>query len=588
MEPDYSKKTTVDYDPISERFLIECPFWDNAVINELPNKRWSKLKRKWSVPLIRRNVEFIAEKLRDTGFAAFSEKAHDMLDKTLLKLHTMSKGGGFPAWYPYKTKPRDHQRKCLDKWYGLEGFACFMDRGTGKTKTTIDMACALRMENKIDSVIVVCKLSGRRNWEEEWAEHGTVPASFHFPLTVKAKEFNKWMTTKHELPVMVIGVESLSAGGMAKMMNQFAMAHIRVMMVIDESHLIGNFKAKRTMECIAMRTKTDFRTILTGTPISVGPMNLYSQFEFLDPDIIGIGDFYSFRNRYAVMGGYKDPKSGRPMQIVGYQNIDELTQTVAPYTFECRKSDVLDLPPKVFKKSYVELTKEQRALYDKIKKEQSYEWAGKEVTIDNVLGLALRLHQVAGGYVTTYEEVAGANGKIKRVSTVHEIIPWKRNPKILDMLDYAADNVPMIIWCAYRAEIAACVEALKETFPNEEVGEIHGGIDEKERNRVKDGFQAGKIKYVVANTTTGGSSITMTKCETMYYYNNTEKSIDREQSEDRAHRDGLKHTVLYIDCIAEHTVDVGIMKSLARKVDLSTYIRDNIAKANRILEGEDV
>lgn len=586
MEIDCNKKIEVDYDKIGDRFLIRCPFWENDAVMQIPNKRWLKAKGVWSAPLIRRNVEYIAEHLRDTGRAAFSERAHEILDQTIEKLTAMKNAEGFPAWYPFKTKPRKHQLDCLNKWYGQEGFACYMDRGTGKTKTTIDMACALRMEGKVGGLVIVCKLTGRRNWEEEWAEHGTVPASFHFPRTDKMKDFERWMITPHDMKVMVIGVESLSAGGMPKMLERFCMGHINVMMVIDEAHLISNHSARRALECVAMRTKTDYRGILTGTPISTGPMNLYMQFEFLDPDIIGIGDFYSFRNRYAVMDGYKNPKTGKPMQIVGYQNMDELTATIAPYVFECRKSDVLDLPPKLFKKSYVELTKEQRALYDKIKKEQAYQYAGTEVTIANVLGVALRLHQVAGGYITTYEEVAGPDDKVKKVPTVHEIIPIDRNPKILDMLDYAADGKPMIVWCAYRAEIDACVRALQEKFPGAGVGEIHGGVSDSDRNKAKDDFQAGRITYLVGNTVTGGSSLTLTKCEYMYYYNNTEKMIDREQSEDRAHRDGLKHSVLYIDCIAERTVDVSIMKSLGMKINLSDYIRDNIAQASKLLEGE--
>lgn len=580
------KKILVDYDPVSERFVITCPFWANDALMDLPVKRWMKVKRAWGAPLIRRNVEFISSRLRDTGLAAFTDKAHDVLDEAILKLCSMSKSGGFPSWYPFKTKPRDHQMRCLNKWYGHTGFACFMDRGTGKTKTTIDMAAALRMEGKIDSLIIVCKLSGRRNWEDEWVEHSPIPASFHFPSTTNKKAFYEWMMTPHDMKVMVVGIESLSAGGMAAMMREFASSHAKVMMVIDEAHMISNHKAKRSIECIKMRNLTAYRAILTGTPISTGPLNLYAQFEFLDPDIIGIGDFYAFRNQYAVMGGYRDKRSGKPMQVVGYKNVDELTRTVAPYTFECRKSDVLDLPPKVFKKSYVTLTKEQRALYDKVKKEGMYEWCGKEITCDNVLSVALRLHQIAGGYITTYTEVVGPNGKIKRVPVTNEIVPWHKNPKILDMLDYAADNKPMIIWCAYRAEIEACVKALRETYPDRVVREIHGGVSEDDRNKAKDDFQSGKCTYLVGNTTTGGASLTLTACEIMYYYNNTEKMIDREQSEDRAHRDGLKHSVLYVDCVAEKTIDETIIKSLQAKVNLSDYIRDHIANANRLLDGE--
>jgi SNF2 family DNA or RNA helicase len=586
METSQDKQIRVDYDAGSDRFLIFCPVYGNDALSGLSSKRWLKAKRAWGAMVSRRNVEFISKNLRDTGLAAFSEKAHVVLDEALSKLNSMGKTTGFPAGFPFKTKPIHKQKQCLDKWYGQPGFACFMDRGTGKTFTAISVACALRMEGKIGALLVVCKLSGRRNWEEEWLEHGVIPASFCLPRTDNKKVFEKWLFTPHDMKVMVVGVESLSAGGMAGMMDKFCMTHTNVMMIIDESHLISNHKAARSIRCIEMRNKTAYRAVLTGTPISVGPLNLFSQFEFLDPDILGTGDFYSFRNRYAVMGGYKDPRSGRPMQVIGYQNMDELAGVVAPYVFELQKSEALDLPPKLYKKVYVELTKEQRALYNQIKKEESYMWAGKEVVCANVLGVALRLHQVCGGYINTYEEVPGPGGKIKRVSETHEIMPWDKNPKITELLDICADSGPTIIWAVYKAEITAIVDALRETYPKAGIREIHGGISEDDRNVAKDEFQSGECTYLVGNTATGGSSLTLTACETMIYYSNSQKSVDRLQSEDRAHRYGLTHSVLYIDLLAEKSIDITIMKALAEKSDLAEYVRANISKASKLLDGE--
>ncbi len=578
-----NKQVFVDYDPAKSRFVIKCPVWANEYIGGLPNRRWNKAAGGWVAPMIRRNIEFMVDELMKNGYAEFSASASKAIKEAQTKLSEEIKESGFPAWYRFKTKPRDHQAKCLNKLYPLIAAAMHMDRGTGKTKTAIDMICARRMDAKIGAVVVVCKLSGRRTWQEEFEIHSPLPASIFLPHTNKQKDFDKWLRVKHDLKVMVVGAESLSVGGMGKMVERFMLCHNDVMMVIDESHMISNPKALRAVQCVYLRTMAKYRLTLTGTPISTGPMNLFMQFEFLDPDIIGIGDYYSFRNRYAVMGGYRDER-GRAMQIVGYQNIDELARTVAPYVFEVRKSDVLDLPPKVFKKVYVQLTKEQRALYDKIKKEQAYEIDGREMIVKNVLESALRLHQVCGGYSTTYSEEERAGKKV-RVPHIHELVPWKKNPKIMELLDIAADGKSMIVWCAYRPEIAAVVAALKATFPKEEIGEIHGGVSEEDRHTIKNKFQSGKVRILVGNTATGGTSLTLTACEIMVYYNNTEKMVDREQSEDRAHRDGLKHSVLYIDLIAEKTVDETIIKSIGQKMNLSEYIRLHIADASRLLGG---
>lgn len=588
MQPSGKNKITVDFDADggAATFMISCPPWCNEYLAGLPNRRWNKRARMWFVPMIRKNVDFLREGLMEPGYAEFTPKAKRAIKEATAKLAAPRVKGGFPSWYRFKTTPRKHQTRALEKLYPIPHSAMFMDRGTGKTKTTIDIACARRMEGLIDCLLVACKLSGRRTWEEEFAIHSPIDASIHLPYTDSKsgeRAFDKWLRHQNDMKVMVIGLESLSAGRMAEWARKFLNVHSKPMMVIDESHMIANHRAIRSVNCVKLGHAAHFRSTLTGTPISTGPMNLFMQFEFLDPDIIGIGDFYSFRNRYAVMGGYRNDR-GKPMQIVGYQNIDELTRTVAPYVFEVRKSDALDLPPKVFKKVHVQLTKEQRALYDEIKKKQAYEAGGKEMVVSNVLELALRLQQVAGGFITHYE-VEERKGKQVRRSVATAIVPWQKNPKIMELMDIAADGKQMIIWCAYKAEIEAVVTALNHHFPKDGVGQIHGGIDEEDRDRYRHEFQKKKIRFLVGNTTTGGASLTLTACEIMVYFNNTEKLIDREQSEDRAHRDGLKHSVLYIDLVAEKTVDETVIRSLGNKLDLSEYIRQNIARATALLDG---
>lgn len=577
-----TKQVRITWD--GDKFLISCPFWANDYIHDMPGKRWVKGKRAWSIPRVRKSIEFMQERLIAPGYAEVSDEAAAAIEESMNKITAAQRESGFPSWFPYKTEPRGHQRKCLDKLYPLPAAAMFMDRGTGKSKATIDMACARRMEGKIQALLIVCKIAGRRNWADEFELHSPIGADVYLPSTDKERDFLRWLATPHDFKVMVIGIESLSAGRMGLFMEKFLLSAPSMMMVVDESHLIANPQAERTVKVIAARTRTAYRVALTGTPISTGPLNLFSQFEFLDPDIIGIGDYYSFKNRYAVMGGYRNDK-GKPMQIIGYQNLDELTSAVAPYVYECRKKDVLDLPPKVYKKAYIQMTSEQRAIYDQVRKEEEYSYKGKTVTAKTVLETMLRLHQIAGGFVSTGDEIERPDGRMKKVYTAHAIMPWKKNPKVTELLDICSDDKQTITWCAYRPEIASVVEALQDTYPKDLVREIHGGISESDRHVFMKEYQSGKCKHLVGNTVTGGTSLTLTACETMIYYNNTEKLIDREQSEDRAHRDGLKHSVLYIDLIAEKTVDETIIKSLQMKMDLSEYVRRHIADASRLMGG---
>lgn len=579
------------------RFLIRCPMYANNLLIDMPSRKWSKSGRVWVAPGIRRNAEYIEKRL--LPYANLSPAAVRAIAdaKEFREMPTE----GFPASYTFKSAPRVHQMTALNKMWGKSAFALHMDRGTGKSKTYIDYACALRLAGEIEAVIIVVKLSLRLNWvgydrgtgpgeREGFEGHSTIKADCFLPEGGSDKKFDKWLMEEHDFPVLIMGMESMSQGGAFETLKRFIFKYNRIAICIDESHMVANHKAIRTERMIEAARMCDYRTTLTGTPISQAPMNLFSQFEFLDPEIMGIGSYYAFKNRYAVMGGYRHPKTGQYMEVVGYQNLEELAKLVAPYVYECRKQDVLaHLPPKSYERRYVTLTPEQRALYNQIKREEAYEWSGKEVVVQNVLELSLRLHQVAGGFVTTFKDVErlkrDGSFRIKRVSEWHEVVSPDKNPKIKEIIDLAEADKQQIIWCAYRPEIEAVVCALELACPGVLVRQIHGGISESDRNVFKDEFQSGKAKFLVSNTQTGGTGLTLTAAEQMIYYNNTQKMVDRQQSEDRAHREGLQHPVHYIDLIASKTIDEAIIKSIEAKMDLAEYIRTHIREAGILLDG---
>lgn len=568
-----------------KRLLVSCPMWANDFVKAFPSRRWASGQRAWVCPLIRKNVEYARELSKMAGVVVEPDAtaALEEFDAKVAKMRVH--GWSFPAWFPFKTKPQKHQQLALDKGYPLSAFALFMDMGTGKSFTAIALNSAWRMEGHINAWVIVCKLSLRRNWVNELAKHAAIPYDVYLPYTDKEREFNKWLSTPHDFKVLVVGVESLSAGKMASMVERFVAAMGKVSMTVDESSYIAGPKATRSKECVRLGLQCVKRQALTGTPIPDSPLNLFMQFEFLDSNIIGIGDFYAFRNRYAVMGGYKpDPKMKQGIQVIGYQNLEELTQTVAPHVFQVLKSEVYDLPPKRYKQHFVQMAKKQREIYDRIRKEEEYSHKGKTSTIQTVLELALRLHQVCGGWVGVEQ---GVDKKGKRIYKNERVVAAKDNPKLKELAEIVADagKKQGIVWCVYDNEIDDCVALMRGL--GKRVGQIHGRVPEVDRQPQVDAFERGEIDWIVGNAATGGMGYTMNAASVVVFYNNTFKLVDRQQAEDRAHRYGQDKSVLFIDIIMEKSTDIPILRALANKQDLAHFIRDRIAEATRVVAGDD-
>lgn len=577
------ERINIRWDEASSRFLLTCPFYANELVKGLASVRWLKGARAWGAPNIRKNVEHIDAVLRQ--YADITEEAEAQIAAAKGRFEDKAaRAGGFPSWYQFKMEPLPHQLECLQKLYGKEGAAIFMDPGLGKSKTVIDLNCALRMEGKIDSWLVICKLSLVENFAEQIAMHAPIPVDVHIPSTDKRKEFERWALRPHDFKCLIVGTESLSNGRMIEIVESYLLGRSKPSVTLDESSMIAGHKATRSERIVGLRTKSAYRQALTGTPIAEGPLNLFMQFEFIDPDIIGIGDFYAFRNRYAVMGGFvpKDgPMKGKPVQIVGYQNLDELTRTVAPYTYEANKS-ILKLPPKSYQVRHVDLTPEQRALYRQIKIEKKYYMGNKEVVTQNVLELILRLQQVCGGFIgETYSEEQ-IDGRFKRKSRIEQIVPDDKNPKLIELLDVANETRGQgIVWTAFRAELAGAERVLAARDGADQIRTLHGDTPKEERQAITRDFEAGKFKWLLSNPQTGGMGFTWNAAEVMVYISNTNKLIDRIQSEDRAHRIGQDKTLRVIDIVARSTVDEAIKKANDQKYDMAQFIRDRIAAHGR-------
>lgn len=581
--PKDAKVTTIDFDEKKQRFIVSAPSWMIDLCRQIPNRRWDVRRRVWTAPAIRANADFFSRSL-DTFQGTFTPAAQAKVTEVLSRAREAHQRGNFPVTFRFRTKPMAHQSRGLDQLYGLHAMAWFMDMGTGKTFQVINVHAALMADGRCDTVLVMCPNSLRRNWQRQLATH--MPEwnryTVHLLETDKKglRAYQDWLAESvadlaDPNPLaraqrwMIIGLESMSG---SKTIGECAMRYLcsstKSATVVDEAHLIKNSSSIRTKTACTLGRSSEYRTIMTGTPISQSPLDLYAMFEFLDPDIIGMGDYYSFRSEYAIMGGYENK------EILGFQKLPELVEIIAPFTYQARKRDVLDLPPKTYEVRELQMTDEQKRLYTTMRRARMVATGDKSLFVQNVLEKMLRLQEIVGGFVS-YENEFDTDAVGKKLKRTYREAIAGPNPKVTEILNILAESdQSVIIWCVYSDEIRAVEHALKQHGIS--VCVLHGKIDEETRQQNIDDFQAGKYRVIVANAQTGGAGHDLFKATLEIYYSNSFSLLFREQSEDRAHRIGQTKNVLIIDLQMADTVDVTIMAALQAKLDVSEYVRQAI------------
>ena len=454
--------------------------------------------------------------------------------------------------YPYKTNPYKHQRDALQESANKTQWAYFMEMGTGKTKVTIDNFSYLYLLNKINTVLIIAPKSVYTVWESE--------ILLHMPSEIKHKIY-KWNIDKpkdltklnnHEgLKIFLINVEALSTKRGLDGCIDYLTKNKLNFVVLDESTTIKNRTAKRTKNILKLRILSARRRILTGSPITKSPLDLYTQCAFLSPDLLGFNSYLTFRNRYAEMGDIP-VGSGRWISIPKYyKRLDELEEKLKTFSTRIRKDECLDLKPKVRQKRYIELEGESQRVYERLRQSALAIVEDSTISFSNKLTEIIKLHQVCNGFTKDDE------GKLlvlhdQKVKALHEVIE-ETDGKI-------------IVWANYLWNIHEIIHSLKSKYGAESTVSIFGEVSVEDRKKAVDLFQNdSKVRFFVGNPTTGGFGLTLTACNTVIYFSNNYNLEVRMQSEDRAHRMGQKGTVVYIDIVARNTLDEAIMKSLINK-----------------------
>ena len=476
--------------------------------------------------------------------------------------------------YEFKTKPFAHQLKAFILGRRNRNFAYLHEQGCGKTKVAIDDFAYNFEADLVDALVIIAPNGVHSNWIiNEVPDHlpdriSRACVAYAANLTKREIEDARRLAIQKPVTraarVFAFNVEGF-VSQKAKDLLESILKHHRCMVVVDESNCIQNNSAMRTKYLTKACAKVAFKRIMTGTPLTNGVENLFSQFRFLDPNIIGYSSFFAFRAKFCIMGGFEQ------RQIVGYRCTEELATIVDGNSHRVLKKDCLDLPEKLYKRHKFEMLPAQKKAYEAVRKgalddlELLFgEGKGQELAQELAISRLIRLQQISSGWTPH--------------SSGETAIPIceGNNPRLeaLEALLANADG-KVIIWVNATGSVAD-IAAIGRMIYREKLGghvEYHGSISTGDRELAISRFQRDKgIKFFLASRA-ACAGLTLTAADqAMYYSNNFDLRI-RLQSEDRNHRIGseIHQHILYTDI---HTtgIDEKIVKSLRAKKSVADLI----------------
>ena len=473
--------------------------------------------------------------------------------------------------YKFKTTPYKHQLDALQDSCDKENFAYFMEMGTGKSKVLIDNCAMLYDKGDINGLLLIAPKGVYKNWyEAEIPKH--LPEHIEKKMVLwkssdksgeQTEKLNTLFQTGTDFHVLIMNVEAFSYDFGKEFARRFLSSH-KAMMAIDESTTIKTPTAKRTKNILGLRALAKYRRILTGSPVTNSPLDLYAQCAFLDPWLLDHSSWFTFRARYAKMKTIN--LGARSVNVVvGYRNLGELSEKIQPFSERVLKDDCLDLPKKTYMKRMVTMTGPQEKVYKEMKKYAFAQLDGKQVTTSTVMVQLMRLHQITCGHFTADD------GSTQSVES-------NRLNELMSVLEETEGKA--IIWANYQLSVGEIIQRIVKEYGEDSYVHYYGLTSQEDRQDFIRKFQNDpKCRFLIGTPQTGGYGITLTQANTVIYYSNGYDLEKRLQSEDRAHRIGQNKTVTYVDIIAEDTVDEKIVKALRNKINIASEVLGEELKA---------
>lgn len=464
--------------------------------------------------------------------------------------------------FSFKTQPYPHQLEIWEKSRDLKGYALWLDMGTGKSKITIDTAAWLYHRGEIDCLIVIAPNGVHSAWGidelpthmPDWADYRAFTWYSSKKGTKKFKaEFEE--AVKHEgLFVFVQSYSAVMTDAGAQALKK-VLTKRRCLYVLDESARIKTPGSKRTKRILASSKHAEYRRVLTGTPVDNTPFDAYTQVKFIAPQVwadMGIPNHGAFKQRYGIWERRTNYGTGRQFDsLVRYQKLDELRDVVASVGSRLLKTDVLELPDKVFQKHYVELDGPQRRAYKELEK-NFMTWLdgeGSMATADLMLVRMTRLFQLSSGFITDDDD---------------NVVPVGKNVRLNALKELVEDSTEStIIFARWSWEI----DQIRDWLGDERAVYYDGRTSDDDRIEAKHRFQTeGSAQFFVGKVSAAGLGLTLHRAKRVIFFSNTWSLGDRLQAEDRAHRAGMPDgSVTYIDLVAQDTLDEKLIKALREK-----------------------
>ena len=560
---------------------------DRLRASSLPNSRYNKKEKGWVCRASYRNLDRIRRLWEDASWDKEAQATWQRLsdNKESRERLVNNKEVNFADLdtFPFKTLPWDNQKTALLLGRNMPYFAYLMDQGTGKTKLLLDDAAHNYMEGRIDALLVLAPNSVKTNWVmwDHMLEEGDTPDAVdtHMSEVVPVRkavwisasrkddkrewgEFEDYLScrTDKNLIILTVNYDAITLPRVFDFLEEFV-KEFRTMICCDESTYIKTPGSKRTKAALKLRRHCPVARIMTGTPIIKRPVDAFAQFMFLDEDVLGFNSFYSFRNRYCVMGGYEFK------QVVAYKNLDELSDKIASCSYRVMLQDCLDIPPKIYLPDrIVNMSKAQLKAYSTMRKDMFAEHPKGEVVATIALTQQMRLQEITGGYLPIIDEVTG-----ERVGT-QELVDPKNNPKFKEVLELVENSQQFIIWSCFHGEIDG-LQVLLEA-EGYKVAVFDGRVDDRDKLRIRKDYQNGKYDGVIANAQAGGMGIDEFKVAdlSVYVSNQNGGTEGRMQSEARTFRGGMEHSCRFADVMVSNSVDIKIRRMIDKDVTLSQQI----------------
>lgn len=454
---------------------------------------------------------------------------------------------------PVKLKPFKHQIRAFRIGMALDAAALLMEQRTGKTLSAIAIAGARYQQGQVQRVIIGMPLSVTDVWEQAFKEVADFPYEL---IVVSAKDLNRvrrvdeLFKRRSRLQVLIINYESLWR------VDHRLKRWKPDMVILDESQRIKRRSARQSRGCHKLGRITQYKLILSGTPIGKNPIDLFSQYLFLNPAIFG-SQLERFKKRYVIYGGYCNHK------IIGYRRLKLLSRLAHSIAYRVTRKQVFDMPPEVDQYLYVHLKKSRR-VYRELEKKLVTTVGGERVSTPMVITQLLRLQQITGGFLKTDEGDKFVNVGREKLDELKQF-----------MEGYPEDQ-KIVIFARFLPEIQAISKLMDDLSITNWCFTGATNKDKILRKRMLKAFQMKRNpRALIVQIQTGGLGRDFTAASTAVFYSKNFSWLDYDQARSRLLGSNQKYPVNFIHLIAKGTIEeTCIQPALKEKRNIAELVID--------------